>query len=177
MARINSRSKGNKNERDVCKWFEEWTSYEFSRTPSSGGLHWGRGDTVGDIVCTDKKHSKYFRFAIECKFYKEIKFEHLINGNSNIDIIKFWEQAERDGKSGDKVPMVFMRYNGMKKNHNFVILSSDYFKVIENHIPNEYGRLEVIKGNHKLVIFHSEDLLNSEYKPIHNKTRKFLKQR
>ena len=32
--KINSRTKGNKFERDVAKWFQKWTGYEFGRVPS-----------------------------------------------------------------------------------------------------------------------------------------------
>lgn len=31
----NSKNKGNRGEREVCKFWKEWTNYEFSRTPAS----------------------------------------------------------------------------------------------------------------------------------------------
>lgn len=40
MARINSKNKGSRFERTICKWFQDWTGYEFNRVPASGGLRW-----------------------------------------------------------------------------------------------------------------------------------------
>ena len=173
--KINSKQKGSKNERDVCALLAGWTGKEFSRTPSSGGLRWGRTDTIGDIVCTDEKHSKYFRLAIECKFYKEIKFDHLINGNKNSDILKFWEQAESDGERGKKIPMLTMRYNGMKKTMHYIVLDYEFFCRINQHIPNEYGTLELQKDGQRLVILNSLDLFASDYLKIHALARIHLK--
>ena len=122
--RINSKAKGSKNERDICKWWEEWTGYDFSRVPSSGGLRWQRTlDTTGDILCSDKKHCLKFPFSIECKSYKEIKFEHVLLGNKSCDVLKFWEQASEDAKRGEKQPILMMRYNSMPKNEYFFVVS------------------------------------------------------
>lgn len=171
--RINSKKKGSKNERDICKLFEEWTGYKFSRTPSSGGLHWGRKDTIGDVVCTDEKHSRRFKFAIEAKFYKDISFQDLINGNKGSDILKFWEQAKSDAR-GIRIPMVMMRYNGMKKGMNYIVLYAHHFEEFKPKIGNSYGILEYISLEHHLVILNSYDFFNSEYKTIHKIAKTLL---
>lgn len=173
--RINSRKKGSKNERDVCKIFQSWTGYEFARTPSSGGLRWGRNDTVGDLVCTDEKHSRYFKFAIECKFYEDIRFEHLINGNKNSDILKFWDQAVEDAKRGSKIPILTMRYNGMKKDMHFVVLDIKFYMYIHKEITYDYGTLTLCKDDYELVIMNSFDFFNSDYKKIHKIAKTYLK--
>lgn len=170
--KINSRSKGSRNERDVAKLFEKWTSYPFSRTPSSGGLGWNTSNTVGDIVCTDDRHSRFFCFAIEAKFYNEIKFEHLINGNKKVDIIRFWEQASRDALGAKKIPIVTMRYNGMKKNLHFIILPLLYFNELGIETPK--GKLIYLK-DYSFVIINSEDWFNTDYKTVHKLTKKYLK--
>ena len=70
--RKNSRNKGSRFERTIAKAWESWTGYKFSRTPGSGG--WAKAkDAMGDLVCTDEKHSRRFPFSIECKNYQEIK--------------------------------------------------------------------------------------------------------
>ena len=54
MARINSKNKGSRFERTICKWFQDWTGYEFNRVPASGGLRWKKTDNItSDISCTD----------------------------------------------------------------------------------------------------------------------------
>lgn len=64
--RKNSRNKGSRFERTIAKAWESWTGYKFSRTPGSGG--WAKAkDAMGDLVCTDEKHSRRFPFSIECK--------------------------------------------------------------------------------------------------------------
>ena len=55
--RINSKKKGNRLELAVTQFMKEWTGYEFSRVPQSGGLRWqNRTSIAGDVICTDKKH-------------------------------------------------------------------------------------------------------------------------
>ncbi len=175
--KINSRQKGSKNERDVCGLMKGWTEYEFARTPSSGGLRWGRNDTIGDIVCTDEKHSKYFRFAIECKFYKDIRFDHLVNGNKNSDILDFWAQAVSDSERGGKIPLLTMRYNGMKKAMHYVIMDYTFYTEIMHLVPNTYGTLLYDKDEHFIIIINSLDLFEAPYKEIHKIAKTYLKAR
>ena len=171
--KINSRSKGSKNEREVGKLFEGWTGFPFTRVPSSGGLGWKTSNSVGDIICTDEKHARFFAFAIEAKFYKEIKFEHLINGNKNSDIIKFWEQSTRDANGVNKMPIVTMRYNGMKKNLHFIVVQTHYLNWLGIKTPS--GRLDYSK-EYNFTIINSTDWFATDYKIIHKATKKYLKQ-
>ena len=108
----NSKRKGNKFELKVSKWFTKWTSYKFGRTPYSGANHQSR-DLASDIMCQDERHAHRCKISVECKNYKEIKFEHLLLGNKGCDILKFWEQASKDAKRANKVPILCMRYNSM----------------------------------------------------------------
>ena len=78
----NSKNKGNRFERTIAKFFQDWTGYKFSRTPGSGG--WAKAkDSFGDLVCTDEKHSRRFPFSIECKSYQDLKFEHILLGTKS----------------------------------------------------------------------------------------------
>ena len=82
MGKVNSKQKGSRFERSICKFFQDWTGYEFSRVPASGGLRWKKTDNItSDITCSDPKHSRRFSLSVECKSYQEIKFEHLLLGN------------------------------------------------------------------------------------------------
>lgn len=116
----NSKNKGNRGEREVCKFWKEWTNYEFSRTPASGGLRWKKADNISsDVICTDDKHSRKFPFSIESKFYKDIRFEHILLGNKKCKILEFWDQANNDSIRAGKLPVLMMRYNNMPKGEFF----------------------------------------------------------
>lgn len=124
--RVNSKAKGNRFERVVCKSFQNWSGYEFSRTPASGGLRWKKADNISsDVVCSDPKHSKKFPFSIEVKNYQEIKFEHILLGLRSCKIISFWEQATKDAKRCGKIPILIMRYNSMPKGEAFFIIEGN----------------------------------------------------
>lgn len=167
MARINSRSKGNKNERQLAKLFEVWTKKKFARTPSSGGLNWKKANVKGDIVCTTEGH--YFPFCIEAKSYQEINFQHLLYLDKAI-VLKFWEQAKRDAMGANKVPILFMRTNGMPKDLHFVVMhQSDFRLYIKEHLALDSSYLYV--KNHRLIILKSTELFDTPYKEIKAKIK------
>lgn len=121
--KINSKAKGSRFERVVCKALQDWSGYEFSRTPASGGLRWKKTDNISsDIVCSDPKHAHKFPFSIEVKNYKDIKFEHLLTGNKTCKIREFWSQATGDAKRSGKIPVLIMRYNSMPKGEAFFVV-------------------------------------------------------
>ena len=65
----NSKKKGNRFELKVSKWFTEWTSFKFGRTPYSGANHQSR-DLSSDIMCQDERHAHRCKISVECKNYK-----------------------------------------------------------------------------------------------------------
>ena len=78
--RINSRSKGARTEKALITFMEEWSGYEFSRVPASGGLRWRKTDNItGDIICSDDGHRCLISFEVKAR--KEIDFEKIINLN------------------------------------------------------------------------------------------------
>ena len=124
--RKNSKSKGNRFERSVCKAFQNWSGYEFSRTPASGGLRWKKADNISsDVVCSDPRHAKRFSLSVECKSYQDIKFEHLLLGIKSCKINSFWTQANRDAERAKKIPVLIMRYNSMPKGEAFFIIEGN----------------------------------------------------
>lgn len=172
---INSRRKGSKSERSVSKLFQSWTGYEFARTPSSGGMQWrNRSQVSGDIVCTDALHAARFRFSVETKFHKEIKFEHLIMNVRGADIISFWKQAEKDGLRSGKIPLLMMRYNRMPKNMHFICIPQKFFLLIKEHIKYDHEYL-IYSGLGRIAILNSLDFFKSDYPTIHKLAKTFLK--
>lgn len=169
----NGKKKGNKGERELCKWFEQWTGFEFSRIPASGGLRWKglTNATTGDIICTDNIHGRRFLLSVESKTYKDINFEHYILGNKKNRVKDFWEQAKSDAIRGSKFPILFMRYNGMKKNTWFVIIPLNLYKSFKINL--DYPCF--IVGKEGLVIMNSEDLLKVKYLELHKTLKQWRK--
>lgn len=167
---MNSKRKGNKNEREGAKLFKEWTGFEFSRVPSSGGLRWQRTtDTVGDILCSDKVHYLVFPFSIEMKVRKECDLQKAILSNKNNDFIDFWKQAKSDAERGGKIPMLLARYNRMSSKEYYLGISLEVFNAIKKEIPIKFPffKLRVSKGD-IVVIMNSQDFFKSNYTNVLN---------
>lgn len=169
MGRINSKKKGSKNERDVCKWWKNWTGYDFARVPSSGGLRWSRtSDTTGDIICSDQKHFLKFPFSIECKSYKGITFNDILKGTKS-DVLKFWGQAKLDASRSNKEPILFMRENGMAKNLYYVVVKAKLGDLICN--TNRCNNFTIYNGGEIIIVINSNELSKVPYRAV----RKFLR--
>ena len=167
--KINSKKKGSRYERDVCKLLQTWTGFEFARVPSSGGLRWKNTDnTTGDITCSDG-NSRKFPFSVECKFYKEINFEHLLLDVKS-DIIKFWEQSLSDSERSGKIPLVFMKYNGMRKDDHFIIIPTELYEHLELDIKNLK-----FKGEFTFTIINYKNLIKYPYE--YKTFKKYLRTR
>jgi len=171
---INSKNKGNKNERELCKFWSSWTGYEFARVPASGGLRWKKTDnTTGDILCSDDKHSKRFQFSIETKFHQDIKFEHTLLGVKGVKIDEFWEQALSDSVRAKRIPILFMRYNGMPKLTWFVALEYSLYISLRKLLPRNHNLLRY-KNSDKgfdIAIINSNTLSQSTYGEVFKKIK------
>lgn len=173
---MNSKRKGNKFELAISKWLTQWTGYKFQRTPYSGANHFNR-ELASDIMCADPKHQFRCKISVECKCYKDIKFEHVLLGNKGSEINKFWAQASRDANRAKKVPLLFMRYNSMPKNEFFFVISAQFalpfYKLMsEPHLSITLGNDE---GDILLVFMASKVLKNVSYKELHKEIKKTLK--
>ena len=174
--RVNSKAKGNRFERVVCKSFQNWSGYEFSRTPASGGLRWKKADNISsDVICSDPKHSKKFPFSIEVKNYQEIKFEHILLGLRSCKIISFWEQATKDAKRCGKIPVLIMRYNSMPKGEAFFMVNKEVDSFLKDQSP-EISRMEISTPKiHVFVYMFKEVQRLINYGDLHKYVRKLLK--
>lgn len=164
---INSKSKGNKNERELCNWWKDWSGLEFSRVPASGGLRWKKKDDItGDVIMTDERHSRRFPFSIEAKSYKDIKFEALLLGTKKNKLIDFWEQAKEDGNRGNKLPILFMRYNGMPKSTWYTCITLPVFKIMKKD-PNFKPKAVIqftLEDGETIIMLNSTDITTIDYK-------------
>lgn len=147
---INSKRKGNANERLAAKCLKEWTGLEFNRVPNSGGLRWKNAEGItGDLVCEDKT----FPFVVETKHYKKLPMKGELRSNSFV--YKVYRQCKRDADRAKKAPLLMLRENNMRLGE-FVI----YFDLKLNELPKDVIPFSVgIKGNLCLTGYSSKDLL------------------
>lgn len=183
---VNGKQKGSRFERVICKWFTEWTGYEFNRVPASGGLRWKNAENItSDVACTDRKHSRKFCFSVECKSYKELNFEHIILEKKSCKILKFWDQVCDDANRSGKLPLLIMKYNGMKKGEAFVMFNSEvYFNCMVPQIseltkPLMGFNLEPCKQSKEtqIYIIRLSELKKLDYQQIHKQAQAILKKR
>jgi Holliday junction resolvase len=122
--KINSKVKGNKGELAAAKLLTQWLGTEVVRVPQSGGLHWQHSARVcGDIIVTDPTFD--FIFSVEVKNYKNLGLKNGfdIELRKNSIIYKFFAQCQRDAEVVNKIPLLMVRYNGMKGGTYFIFLS------------------------------------------------------
>lgn len=171
----NSKNKGNRFERTIAKFFQDWTGYKFSRTPGSGG--WAKAkDSFGDLVCTDEKHSRKFPFSIECKSYQDLKFEHILLGTKSCKILSFWSQAIYDAERANKIPMLVMKYNNMPKGEAFMMVDDRLINLINHQESNLKKPTMVINTQeHIFGVYMLSDIKNINYSLLYKEARKLLK--
>lgn len=145
---INSKKKGNANERAVAKFLFDWTGLEFNRVPNSGGLRWKNAEGItGDLVCEDKS----FAFSIETKHYKKLSMTSELRRNSVVFTI--WEQCERDAKRSFKMPMLILRENKMPAGEFIIYVQFQLGKILP---ATSFG---VMRDDRRLFGYHSKELL------------------
>lgn len=174
----NSKNKGNRFERAICKFFKEWSGYEFSRVPQSGGLRWKKADNItSDVVCTDDKHGRRFPFSIECKFHKEIKFEDILLDNKS-KILEFWDQASGDANRAKKLPLLIMRYNNMPSGDGFLVMDGDLFKrlVGRRAIALSWRRFTIVTEELSLAVIMLHNISTIPYKEFYKAGREYRKE-
>lgn len=175
---INSKRKGDNNERDLAKYLSKWTGYQFERVPSSGGLGWKDSvQTVGDVVCTTPNSRVPFTF--ETKALKKLGLNSPIL-RSNSCIFKHWHQCHREGEQANRIPLFIARDNGMKKYTWWVFMDYSLYELINTKIFKHgqgYGLPHHFLGYNKtysfdLVGVHSDDFKTIDYKKLEDEISK-----
>lgn len=169
----NSKRKGSKFEREVAKWLTSWTGYQFQRTPYSGANHLSR-DLASDIMCSDERHAHRCKISVECKFYKDIKFEHVLLGTKSCEIEKFWSQAKRDATRSKKIPLLVMRYNSMPRNEFFILVDEDLGLWLRDSMKKHRYMYLNIPDNPLYVFMASYIRETINYKLLHKEVKKLL---
>lgn len=173
---MNSKNKGNRFERSVSKFLTDWTGYKFERNRAGSGSWWSNKDAGADITCTDQKHAHRCRISVECKSYKDIRFEHILLGNKKCDILRFWEQAKGDAERTNKVPILCMRYNSMPKDEFFMVVDISLVKPFTPILNGTYLTINVKDKSYTLLIFMASQVKsNVDYRVLHKEAKKLLK--
>lgn len=178
MTRINSKKKGNRFEREVCKFFQSWTGYEFSRVPQSGGLRWKNTQSItSDVICTDEFYGRRWPFSIECKSYKDIKFEQLLLEKKSCKITSFWTQAVKDSERANKMPLLIMKYNGMPKEEAFLVCNYSTHKLLKKYLKPTKPQMHLLYPNpsDSLFVYMLSQLKEISHKALVKEVRKLLK--
>jgi hypothetical protein len=178
-----SRKIGNRNEREVVKFFKRWTGWDFHKVPASGGLHWKKDYRVsGDIVCPEEK-AKLFPFSVEAKTRRKkvSKKRKLVRDQINVGdlllnwhdspLYEFWEQCDRDALSVKREPIMFLRNSGMRKGLFYVFMYEPLAVALEKefgipfmHIPQLY-----------ISVTSTEDLIEEDHLDLFRFVRKCRK--
>lgn len=168
---VQSKRKGNRFELKVSKWFTRWSGFKFERVPMSGAWHSNR-DATSDITCVDPKHQYKCILSVECKSYKDIKFEHVLLGNKSCDILKFWDQAIKDASRSHKIPILCMRYNSMPREEFFFVISASHLVLAFSSLMScNYLTLNI--PGEVLMVFKASDVINkTNYLEFHKELRK-----
>lgn len=118
---INSKQKGNTNERACAKALKLWTGVPFVRVPASGGLRWQNAtNTAADLICDSADF--YFPLTVETKALAEIFTPRTLPARSRLFTI--WEQVYADAVRSDKIPLAMLRSNGMPAGEYHFILAA-----------------------------------------------------
>jgi hypothetical protein len=151
VSTINQKQKGNKNESVLAKYLCQLTGREFTRTPSSGGRRFKNAKNFcGDVVCCDDDYN--FAFCVETKHWKEIFMEWKLRQSSVVYTI--WKQAEKDAKRANRIPILFLRFDGMP--------AKKYWVFLERKVALHLGLKEEITGE-TIVGVSSDNLLKINY--------------
>lgn len=175
--RVNSKAKGSGFEGHVGKVLAETLPpLKFRRSQSSGAILGGRNQKfmenysedakvlfVGDVVPTNesdvfREHGWKFKYALECKFYKNCDtLDHLFN---NTRIKGWFKQALEDSAKISKEPLLIFKFN-----HTDIFCATDMSQ--SNVLPSTLSKsmtLDFGKDEPKLNVFlFKEALLDLEW--------------
>lgn len=156
MARINSKAKGNANERVACKFMEEWTGIEFQRVANSGGIHNMSPWLAGDIAPVLIEDLVDFKVIIETKHLKYLGCLDGTRRNSRIQ--KIFDQCVTDAAriSPEHKSLCLLRQNRMTV--------GSYIVVVKENETNKTHPFFLRLG--ELLLFHSEEILHIPYTEI-----------
>ena len=107
---INSRAKGQRFERDICKALGDWWGCSFKRTPLSGG--WAKEKLVGDITPVTEGAFPWL-FSVECKDQQGWGIDEFFR-NEKSKLHSFLDQCISDADKKKLVPLLIAKSKNVK---------------------------------------------------------------
>lgn len=164
---INSRSKGNRYERDMAAAFTHWTGFKMVRTPSSGFTH-----KTGDICPKEPEHMVEFPLNIELKKRNTWNLSDLITAKRvNSGIIDWWKQCINDAKQSYRIPVLIFSKN---LDIDYALMSERVFRKSFDVCPftickfehKIYSEIDNLGEDAHVMIFSTKDLFKMSYKEM-----------
>lgn len=106
---VDSRQKGARAESAAKGLLIKHTKLGWERTPGSGALN-AKHKLKGDLYIPDCKN----KFCIEVKHYKDDHLTSKLLTDKTPQILKWWEQAVRQGEETDRVPLLLFKFDRSK---------------------------------------------------------------
>jgi len=166
-----SKRKGGAFERETCESLSLWVSKGerddlFWRSAMSGGRATVKQKTGkanvsqgGDICAVDPRgHALVGPFAIECKFYKDLKLDcAFLRGYG--PLIKFWREAVHMAKRQGKIPMLIAKQNGWPVLLILNTRGAEELYLTDNAILKSVTN----NGRRVLYVFNMEEVLKTQF--------------
>jgi hypothetical protein len=136
---VDSRQKGARAEAAAKGLLIKHTGLDWQRTPGSGALN-AAHKLKGDLYVPDEKN----KFCVEVKHYKDDHLTSKLITDKTPQIMKWWEQAVRQGVQTGRIPLLLFKFDRSKwfvAFTNFALgdtagMPSWDYRWIRLHIPN-----------------------------------------
>lgn len=106
---VDSRQKGATAETTVRDALRKATGHKWERVPGSGALDAKHG-LKGDLYIPKEDNL----YAVEVKHYKESHLDHSVLTGKNPQLLEWWEQAKRQGRQLEKLPLLIFKHDRSK---------------------------------------------------------------
>jgi Holliday junction resolvase len=106
---VDSRNKGYAAEIKARDLLRKSTGLNWQRTPGSGALNEAH-KMKGDLYVPEVK----MVYAVEIKHYKDDHLTSKILTDKSPQLLQWWEQAVRQGKQMDKLPLLLFKFDRSK---------------------------------------------------------------
>jgi len=106
---VDSRQKGARAESAAKGLLIKHTGLDWQRTPGSGALN-AAHKLKGDLYIPDCKN----KFCVEVKHYKDDHLTSKLLTDKHPQLLKWWDQAERQGEQTDRIPLLLFKFDRSK---------------------------------------------------------------
>jgi hypothetical protein len=142
---VDSRQKGARAESAAKNILKKYTKLDWQRTPGSGALN-VQHKLKGDLYIPDCKN----KFCVEVKHYKDDHLTSKILTDKNPQLLKWWEQTDRQAKQVQRDPLLLFKFDRSKwfvafswraiekESKFFKAESPDYNVILFQEVGEEY---------------------------------------